>query len=116
HLTRRRADQPRNLVADAVRQRDPAGAVPTANEPEAPLVLDDMPHALHHCLRQDAERVAIEIDAPLLVETLQRKPLAHWPQRVRRIPSEALFTRDRHRYRSRSPSPASQRSQHRANW
>ena len=63
HFARRRANQRRNLVADALgRSVDPAGGVPTANQPAAPLLLDHRGDPCRRGRRQGAERVAVEVD------------------------------------------------------
>ena len=65
HLARPGADQRRDLVADAARQVDPAGAVPAADEALAPLALGDFGEARRGPARQGAERVAVEVDDAL---------------------------------------------------
>ncbi len=61
-FTRACADQPGDLVAHPLRQVDPAGSVPAADQAAAPLVLDDAPHARGDVPGQRAERVPVEVD------------------------------------------------------
>jgi len=61
-LARARADQARDLVAHALRQLHPAGAVPAADEPLAPFAAHHLRDALGRGARQHAERVAVEVE------------------------------------------------------
>ncbi len=56
------ADQARDLVADALRQIDPAGAVPAADQIAPPLVAQDLLHARRGGPGQRAERIAVQVD------------------------------------------------------
>jgi hypothetical protein len=60
--SRLRADQSRDLRADALREVDPARIVPRADQPFAPLAFDDFAHARRRCARQRTERIAVEVD------------------------------------------------------
>ena len=49
-------------VGDALREVDPAGRVPAADQIAAPFLLDDFADARRHGLRHCAQRIAVEID------------------------------------------------------
>ena len=56
------ADHARDLVADALRQVDPAGGVPALHQVAAPLRDYCLLHARGRRLRQRAERISVEVD------------------------------------------------------
>src|SRR6185436_4432066 len=62
HLALRRADQLADLVAGALRQADPVGAVPAGDEILAPFVRDDPGEPLTRAARKGSEGVAVEVD------------------------------------------------------
>src|SRR6218665_527447 len=59
---RLRPDQRRQLGADALRGIDPVGAVPAADQPVRPLLLDYRALVRRDRFRQRPERIAVEID------------------------------------------------------
>ena len=60
-----RPDERGDLVADALRQVDPAGRVPAADQALAPFALEHLGDPRRGDARQHAERIAVEIDQPL---------------------------------------------------
>src|SRR5262249_18852571 len=73
-----RADQPRDLLADARRQIDPPRAIPARDEPLAPLALGHLGQPSRRGPRQGTERVAVEVDDP----RGQREQLATRGERI----------------------------------
>ena len=71
-LARRGADQAGDLVADAAREIDPAGAVPAPDQALAPLAGGDLCQAGRGPARQRAERVAVEVDRRLRAARTRR--------------------------------------------
>lgn len=93
----RAADQRRELVAEAARQREPAGRVPAADQAFAPFGADHLLRAGGRCARLRAERVAVEIDHAIG----QRELVAQRGQRVVAVERERVFTGlDHHDVRS----------------
>ncbi len=96
HLAALGADQRRDLVADPLRQVDPARGVPAADQALAPLLLDRLADPLRHRLEQRPERVSVQIDHSLgqdealakprhriaAIEILAMLPVDHGPGRI----------------------------------
>ena len=89
-LARASANQRGDLVADPLRQRDPPRAVPAPDEALAPFVVDDLGNAGRRLLRQDAKRIAVQIDDALGVVARQRELVAQCRQRIACIQLFAL--------------------------
>ncbi len=85
-----RADEPRDLVADALREIDPAGGRPAANQPDAPLGFDDVADAIDGGFGQHAKRVAVEIDDACGIDAIEREQLAQRRQLIARVLVEAV--------------------------
>ena len=85
-----RADEPRDLVADALREIDPAGGGPAANQPDAPLGFDDVADAIDGGFGQHAKRVAVEIDDACGIDAIERELSAQRRQRIARVLVEAV--------------------------
>ena len=81
HTVRRGADKRRDARPDPARQVDPSGRIPASNQPRAPLALQSRGDAASDALRQDAKRIAVEIDH--IIRNIE--PGAKWRQRVRRV-------------------------------
>ena len=64
-VTRPRADEPPDAVAQRVGQSHPVGPVPAADRHPAPLVLQDAAHGGLGAKGQGAQRIAVEIDLPI---------------------------------------------------
>ena len=77
-----------DLVAHALRQRDPAGAVPAADQVRAPFITHHLLHALRCRLRHHAQRVAVEVDHT----RRQRELLTQRAQAVLRVEREAVVS------------------------
>ncbi len=80
------ADQRRELVAQALRQVEPAGAVPRADQVGAPFLRHHLGDARGGGLRQHAQGVAIQVDHPVG----QLEMAAQGAQRVVRIQGAAV--------------------------
>ncbi len=101
-LARSGPHQARDLVAHALRQRHPAGAVPAADQALAPLLGDDLGHTRGGGARQRAQRVAVQVDQPFG----QVELLAQRRQRVGAVERGAVFTGDGHRASERGVGAA----------
>lgn len=84
HLVRARADQRGELVAQAPRQFEPAGLVPTADQAPAPFVRDDLPGTDERGMGTGAGRVAVQVDHAVG----QREGVAQRGNRVGRVAFE----------------------------
>lgn len=82
------ADQRRELVAEAARQREPAGGVPAADQAFAPFGADHLLRAGGRCARLRAERIAVEIDHAVG----QRELAAQRGERIVAVEGERVFT------------------------
>jgi hypothetical protein len=65
HLVGRGADQARELVAQALRQVDPTGGVPRADQAGAPFLRHHLGDACGGGRGHDAQRIAVEVDHAL---------------------------------------------------
>ncbi len=92
HFAGRRAYQPGNLVAQALRQLEPAGAVPGADQALAPFGRHRLGDAGGGGGRQHAQRVAVEVDHAFG----QRELPAQVAQRVLRIEGAAVLQSGHH--------------------
>ena len=92
-LTGAGADQPGNLVADPLRQRDPAGGVPAADEAAAPFLADDRVDPVGGGPRQRAEGIAVEVDEAVGVDVVEREKRPERRQPIGRIQRQAVGAR-----------------------
>jgi hypothetical protein len=65
HFAGRGPDDPRDLVADALRQIHPAMVVPAGDQRLAPFFAGDVDQPREGPARQGAKGISVEIDAPL---------------------------------------------------
>ena len=106
HFAGARADQGRQLVAEALRQAAPVGAVPAADEALAPFRGDHFGGALHGGPGAGAEGVAVEVDHAVG----QGEQLAQVGQGIAGVERQAVVTSGHRLLRGR------QGAQHGTHW
>ena len=85
------ANQLSDLRADAQRQADPVMLCPGADQRLAPFSRHHLRNPRGCCLRQRAQRVAVQVDYALR----QLEPVSEWRQRIGRIQRGQIVARQR---------------------